>query len=117
MVGLLLGRRGLTPFEELRVIDVSQGVAGPMATMLLADFGAVVVKVEPPEGDRLRDAPGYLAWNRGKARTVIDLDTAEGLTALKGLIAGADVAVFDHAPGTLEALGLDAPRSPPFIRA
>ena len=109
MVGLLPGRRALTPFEELRVVDVSQGVAGPMATMLLADFGAVVVKVEPPEGDRLRDAPGYLTWNRGKARTVIDLDTAEGLTALKGLIAGADVAVFDHAPGTLEALGLDAP--------
>jgi len=81
-----------------------------MATMLLADFGAEVVKVEPPGGDRLRGAPGYLTWNRGKARTVLDLETAEGLDALKVLIAGADVAVFDHAPGRLEALGLDARR-------
>jgi crotonobetainyl-CoA:carnitine CoA-transferase CaiB-like acyl-CoA transferase len=56
----------------------------------------------------LRDAPGYLTWNRGKARTIHDLETAEGLEALKRLIAGADVAVFDHAPGRLESLGLDA---------
>jgi crotonobetainyl-CoA:carnitine CoA-transferase CaiB-like acyl-CoA transferase len=100
----------LTAFQDLRVVDVSQGLAGPMATMLLADFGARVVKVEPPGGDRLRDAPGYLTWNRGKARTVLDLETAEGLEALKDLIAGADVAVFDHAPGRLEALRLDAAR-------
>src|SRR5580700_7949180 len=98
------GRSGLTAFAGLRVVDVSQGVAGPMATMLLADFGAEVVKVEPPGGDRLHGAPGYLTWNRGKARTVLDLQTAEGLDALKVLIAGADVAVFDHAPGRLEAL-------------
>ena len=98
----------MTAFEGLRVVDVSQGLAGPMATMLLADFGAEVVKVEPPEGDRLRVAPGYLTWNRGKARTVLDLETARGLETLKGLIAGADVAVFDHAPGRLEALNLDA---------
>jgi crotonobetainyl-CoA:carnitine CoA-transferase CaiB-like acyl-CoA transferase len=79
-----------------------------MAAMLLADFGAEVIKVEPPGGDRLRDAPGYMTWNRGKARVVLDLDTAEGLPALSDLIAGADVAVFDHPPGRLEALGLDA---------
>jgi len=78
-----------------------------MATMLLADFGAEVIKVEPPEGDRLRDAPGYLTWNRGKVRAVLDIQAPEGLSALKDLIAGADVAVFDHAPGRLEALGLD----------
>src|SRR5579859_4475820 len=88
-------------------MDASQGVAGPMATMLLADFGAEVIKVEPPEGDRLQDAPGYLTWNRGKARAVLDV-AAEGLEGLEDLIAGADVAVFDHAPGRLEALGLDA---------
>ena len=98
----------MTAFEGLRVVDVSQGVAGPMATMLLADFGAAVIKVEPPGGDRLRDSPGYLTWNRGKARVTLDLDAAEGVADLDGLIAGADVAVFDHAPGRLEALGLDA---------
>jgi crotonobetainyl-CoA:carnitine CoA-transferase CaiB-like acyl-CoA transferase len=99
----------LTAFDGLRVVDVSQGLAGPMAAMLLADFGAEVIKVEPPGGDRLRDTPGYLTWNRGKARVVLDLETADGRAALSDLIAGADVAVFDHAPGRLDTLGLDAP--------
>jgi len=98
----------VTVFEELRVVDVSQGLAGPMACMLLADFGAEVVKVEPPGGDRLAHTPGYLTWNRGKARTSLDLDRPDDLARLEGLIGGADVVVFDHAPGRLEALGLDA---------
>src|ERR1700678_955960 len=102
------GRSGLTAFAGLRVVDASQGLAGPMATMLLADFGAEVVKVEPPGGDRLCHAPGYLTWNRGKARAVLDLETADGLESLRALIGGADLAVFDHAPGRLESLGLDA---------
>ena len=98
----------MTAFAGLRVLDVSQGLAGPMACMLLADFGATVIKVEPPAGDRLRDRPGYLTWNRGKARTVIDLTSADGIDRLKALLAEADVAVFDHAPGRLANLGLDA---------
>lgn len=98
----------MTAFQGLRVLDVSQGLAGPMAAMMLADFGAEAIKVEPPGGDRGKDKPGYLAWNRGKAQTTLDLDTTEGLAALNDLLAGADVAVFDHAPGRLEALGLDA---------
>ena len=98
----------MTAFEGLRVVDVSQGLAGPMACMLLADFGAEVVKVEPAGGDRIAHSPGYLTWNRGKARITLDLDHPGGLTRLEELIAGADVAVFDHAPGRLEALGLDA---------
>ena len=97
----------MTAFQGLRVVDVSQGLAGPMATMMLADFGAEVIKVEPPEGDRIAARPGYLTWNRGKARTSLDLETPEGLAALNALIGGADVVVFDHAPGRLEALGLD----------
>ncbi len=98
----------MTAFQGLRVVDVSQGLAGPMATMLLADFGAEVIKVEPPGGDRIRDQAGYLTWNRGKARTTLDLTDADDLASLQALIAGADVAVFDHGPGRLEALGLDA---------
>ncbi len=98
----------MTAFEGLRVLDVSQGLAGPMAVMMLADFGAEAIKVEPPGGDRDKDKPGYLAWNRGKARTALDLDAAEGLAALNDLLSGADVAVFDHAPGRLEPLGLDS---------
>ena len=94
-------------YAGLRVVDASQGHAGPMAAMMLADFGAEVIKVEPPGGDRIARTPGYLMWNRGKARVTLDLERPADLAALKALIAAADVAVFDHAPGRLEALGLD----------
>ena len=98
----------MTAYTGVRIADFSQGLAGPMAAMLLSDFDAEVVKVEPPGGDRLRDHPGYLAWNRNKQVVSLDLETADGLAAARSLIAGADVALFDHAPGRLEALGLDA---------
>jgi crotonobetainyl-CoA:carnitine CoA-transferase CaiB-like acyl-CoA transferase len=96
-------------FAGLKVVDCSQGLAGPMATMLLADFGAQVLKVEPPGGDRAAQAPGYLMWNRGKRRVELDLETEAGRAALSPLLGAADLAVFDHAPGRLELLGLDAP--------
>lgn len=97
----------MSAYKGVRIADFSQGVAGPMAAMLLGDFEAEVVKVEPPGGDRWKDHPGYLAFNRNKQVLSLDLETAEGLAVAKGLIAGADVAVFDHVPGKLEALGLD----------
>src|SRR5213080_4485291 len=102
------GGEPMSAYLGLRVVDFSQGIAGPMAAMLLGDFEAEVVKVEPPGGDRLKDDPGYLAWNRNKQVVGLDLDTAQGLAAARELIAGADVAIFDHAPARLEALGLDA---------
>ncbi|HXQ18415.1 MAG TPA: CoA transferase [Acidimicrobiales bacterium] len=77
----------------VRVLDLSTGVAGPMAAMLLADFGADVVKVEPPSGDPTRSRPGSAVWNRNKRSVVVDVDTAEGRTALRSLLAGADVCV------------------------
>ena len=58
----------MTAFQGHRILDFSQGVPGPMATMLLADFGAEVVKVESPQGDRMAAHPGYLTWNRNKQR-------------------------------------------------
>jgi crotonobetainyl-CoA:carnitine CoA-transferase CaiB-like acyl-CoA transferase len=76
--------------------------------MLLADFEAEVVKVEPPAGDRMKDHPGYLCWNRNKTRAVLDLHTYDGLREARDLLASADVAVFDALPGELERLGLDA---------
>ena len=97
----------MSAYQGLRVVDFSQGLAGPMAAMLLGDLGAEVVKVEPPGGDRMKDHPGYLAWNRNKQVVTLDLGAPEGLAAAKALIAGADVALFDHAPGRLEVLGLD----------
>jgi len=96
-------------FEGVRVLDFTQGVAGPLASMLLADLGADVIKLEGPAGDVLGDHPGYLCWNRNKRRSRLDLDRAGDRRRALELLATADVAVFDHAPGELERLGLDAP--------
>jgi crotonobetainyl-CoA:carnitine CoA-transferase CaiB-like acyl-CoA transferase len=98
----------MTAFQDIRVLDCTQGLAGPLASMLLADFGAQVLKLEPPEGDRAKDQPGYLTWNRNKKRLTLDLADAAERKRLAPLLAGADIAVFDHSPRDLEALGLDA---------
>ncbi|MGK2966491.1 MAG: CaiB/BaiF CoA transferase family protein, partial [Tepidiformaceae bacterium] len=101
------GNRMVGAFAGLRILDFTQGIAGPMACMILSDFEPDVIKVEPPGGDRMKEHPGYLAWNRNKRRVTLDLHTYEGLHAAKELIATADVAVFDALPGELERLGLD----------
>jgi len=98
----------MSAFQGIRVLDCSQGLAGPLATMLLADFGAQVLKVEPPGGDRAMDQPGYITWNRNKKRLTLDLADDAERGRLGDLLAAADVAVFDHSPRDLEALGLDA---------
>jgi crotonobetainyl-CoA:carnitine CoA-transferase CaiB-like acyl-CoA transferase len=98
----------MSAFASVRIVDFTQGLAGPMAAMLLGDFEADVIKVEPPQGDRMREHPGYLTWNRNKHLLTLDLDAPEGLAQAKDLIARADVALFDAAPGKLEPLGLDA---------
>ena len=98
----------MSAYKGVRIADFSQGVSGPMAAMLLGDFEAEVVKVAPPGGDRLKDHPGYQAWNRNKQVLTLDLATPDGLAAARELIAGADVALFSDPPGHLEALGLDA---------
>jgi crotonobetainyl-CoA:carnitine CoA-transferase CaiB-like acyl-CoA transferase len=98
----------VSAYRGVRIADFSQGLAGPMAGMLLGDFEAEVIKVEPPGGDRAKDHPGYQAFNRNKQILTLDLHTPEGLAAAKTLIAGADVALFNDPPGRLEMLGLDA---------
>jgi crotonobetainyl-CoA:carnitine CoA-transferase CaiB-like acyl-CoA transferase len=97
-----------TAFDGLRVLDFTQGIAGPMACMHLADFGAEVIKVEPPTGDRMKHHPGYLCWNRNKMVVTIDLGRYEGLARARELLATADAAVFDWSPGELERVGFDA---------
>ncbi len=79
-----------------------------MATMLLADMGVEVIKVEAPGGDRMKDHPGYLCWNRNKKVVTLDVHQVDGLRAARSLLATADAAVFDWAPGELERNGLDA---------
>jgi crotonobetainyl-CoA:carnitine CoA-transferase CaiB-like acyl-CoA transferase len=91
-------------------------MAGPFASMLLADMGADVIKVEPPEGEHARHvgleaAPGvaasFLAVNRGKRGLTLDLKRPEGVTVLKRLVATADVLVENYRPGVARRLGVD----------
>ena len=98
----------MSAYRGVRIADFTQGVAGPMACMLLGDFEAEVVKIEPPGGDRLKDHPGYPAWNRNKTVVTLDLADTADLARARDLARAADIAVFDHPPGDLEALGLDA---------
>ncbi len=75
--------------------------------MLLGDYGADVLKIEPPGGDPFRTAPAYTVWNRNKRSVVLDLATTEGLDHVRALLATADVLVESYAPGTTERLGID----------
>ena len=92
--------------EGLRVLDLSWGVAGPVTTMLMSDYGADVIKVEPPGGDPFRPYPGNLVWNRGKRSVVLDLKQARDAAAFHQLVRTADVLVESFRPGTTERLGI-----------
>ncbi|MBI2165309.1 MAG: CoA transferase [Chloroflexi bacterium] len=103
------------PLAGIRVIDVSQGLAGPYLSLLLADAGAEVIKVEPPEGDYGRafapasktgDSAPFLLLNRNKKSVVLDPRTPEGREKLRRLILTADIFVEDWGVGKAEAMGL-----------
>ncbi|WP_449351053.1 CaiB/BaiF CoA transferase family protein [Streptomyces shaanxiensis] len=111
------GPAGRTALHGLRIADFSRVLAGPYATMLLADLGADVVKVERPgTGDETRawhppaDQDGtstyFLSVNRNKRSVVLDLTTETGLEQARSLIAESDVLVENFRPGTMERLGL-----------
>src|ERR1043166_1484607 len=93
--------------EGVRVVDVSSGIAGPLAAMLLADFGADVVKVEPPHGDPSRALPGSAVWNRNKRSVVVDRDSASGRRRLAEFLAGADVCIVGEPRAALDGGLLD----------
>jgi len=105
------------PLKGVRVIDLTSAMAGPFATMVLADLGADVIKVEPPEGDHARDwgppfyAEKYSAYfasiNRGKRSIVINLKDARGREVLYKLVKTARVFVESFRPGVAEKLGVD----------
>ncbi len=106
------------PLEGVRVVDLTQVMAGPFCTMLLADLGADVIKVEPPTGDlsramggdRLRmkgkDRAPFFALNRNKRSIVVDLKSDAGLTRVRDLARQADVFVESFRPGVAQRLGL-----------
>ncbi len=91
--------------DDLRVIDLSEGPIGGLATMALADFGAGVIKIERPGGDPWRTLANAPVWLRGKRSAVLDLREEGGREALARLAEGADVVVTSTRPGKAAALG------------
>lgn len=115
--------------EGIRVLDVTQVMAGPFCAMMLADLGATVIKVEPPAGDSTRQMPGFVgadspafnAVNRGKRSIVLDLKTSEGREVFRRLARSSDIVIENYRPGVMTALGLDyaalSPANPRLIYA
>lgn len=79
--------------DGVRVLDLSRGIAGPLAAMLLADHGAEVIRPESPGADPERERPGFVMWNRNKTGVLVDPGTEAGRERLSSLMRGADVCV------------------------
>lgn len=100
------------------VLDVSQVMAGPFCAMQMADLGADVIKIEPPEGEATRhmpgargsDSPGFNALNRGKRGIVLNLKQPAAQEVFRRLARGADVVIENYRPGVAAALGIDYAR-------
>jgi crotonobetainyl-CoA:carnitine CoA-transferase CaiB-like acyl-CoA transferase len=115
--------------EGIRVLDVTQVMAGPFCAMQLCDMGADVIKVEPPEGDSVRrwagasgtDSPSFNAANRGKRGIVLNLKTGPAQDAFRRLASRSDVIIENYRPGVMRSFGLDfaalAPANPGLIYA
>jgi len=94
--------------EGVRVVDLTNYIAGSLCPMMLADYGADVIKVESLEGDSFRTfGLGFLGWNRGKRSIALDLKREEGRRILWELAAGADVVVENFRHGVAQRLGAD----------
>ena len=104
------------PLSGVRVLDLSAYIAGPYGCTMLADQGAQVVKIEPPDGDNLRKYPStldaesraFLGVNRSKLGLALDLKSPRGLAALLRLVRDADVLVHNFRPSVPKRLGIDA---------
>ncbi len=102
------------PLSGIKVLDMTRVLAGPFCTMLLADFGADVIKVETPQGDPARVAgitgegenPFFVNINRNKRSIALDLRTEDGKDIVRRLAARADVLVENYRPGVMERMGL-----------
>lgn len=102
------------PLSGIKIIDLSSVISGPVATVLLADQGADVIKVEAPQGDIVRRmglgknnlSPAFVSANRGKRSICIDLKVPAGVAIVKKLIADADVFIQNFRPGAIERMGL-----------
>jgi crotonobetainyl-CoA:carnitine CoA-transferase CaiB-like acyl-CoA transferase len=93
-------------FDGIRVIDLTQGMAGALVTMILADYGAEVIRLEPPGGDPMWEHPAYLLWQRGKKSVAPDWSTEQARTQIQSLVQGADIFLESLRPGDVDQLGL-----------
>lgn len=96
----------MSPLTGFQVVELTTGVAGPMVGMLLADFGANVVKVEPPGGDPTRGTPEFVGLNRGKSSLIIDTASEKDSRLLLDRLLSADICVVKDA-ASLRAYGID----------
>ena len=105
------------PLAGIRVLDLTQALAGPFATMILGDLGAEVIKVEPPSGDLTRNTPPHMVEgtslyfitnNRNKRGVVLDLKDSAGLKALHDLARVCDVVIYNFSEGVADRLKIDA---------
>ena len=106
------------PLEGITVLDFTNNGAGPACSMLLGDFGAEVIKVEPPQGDATRVwgaarmgekgqfTPTYISLNRNKSSIALDLKSPEGKATAQALMAKADVVIESFSPGVAARLGI-----------
>ena len=95
-----------TIFEGLKVLDFSEGMAGSLATMVLADNGAEVVKVERANGDPYRSQPAWIMWNRGKKSVVLNLASRQDREIAQRLAQQSDVLVHNFRYGEADGLGI-----------
>ena len=108
----------MLPLSGVRVVEFCQVLAGPYCGMLLADLGAEVIKVEPPDGDMMRQWPpitegskggyseNFASINRNKRSVVLDLKNPEHKVAARKLVLSADVVLENNRPGVMDRLGL-----------
>ena len=116
----MTGAPAARALDGVKVVDLTRVLGGPYCTMILADHGADVVKVEPPQGDEVRDwgppflehedgtrdASYFLGVNRNKRSLALDLGHPDGPDVLRRLLADADVIVENFKPGSMEKWGL-----------
>lgn len=109
------GQHPLSALEGLKIIDLTRVLGGPFCTQLMADHGAIVTKIEPPQGDEVRDwgppfhgemASYFIGVNRNKRSMSLDLSRQEGLDVLLRLLEDADVLIENFKPGAMEKWGI-----------
>jgi CoA:oxalate CoA-transferase len=107
-----------TPLDGIRILDFTRVLSGPLSTALLADLGAEVIKIEPPQGDDYRaigpmqngESALFTVMNRNKKSMVLDLKSPEAVALVHAMAAHADVVVENFRPGVAERLGIGAAR-------